>query len=129
MKSSYRNVRREQRKSLLFREVAQLISQLSADDKNLSKIYPTRIDFSSGNGVCYIYFSSSSGEKEFDTALETLKLYKPSIKKAIAKMLQSRHTPDVIFKYDKELEKELYLDKIFEEIKSEDKEEDQNDSE
>lgn len=120
MKNRSANIRREQRKSLLFREISTLFSQLSSDVQELGKIFPTRLDFTPGDGVCIIYFSCLSGEEGFNTALEMLKLYKPSMRKAISEVMQSRYTPEILFKYDKELEKELKIQNLLEKIKSED---------
>lgn len=122
MKRNNFSVRREQRKSLLFKEISKRFMELASDEKALGRIYPTRVELSPGNGVCFIYFSSIDGEKGFDNALETLKLYKPSVRRILSEVLQARHTPEVLFKFDSELEKELKIQTLIEKVKTEDTE-------
>lgn len=50
-----------------------------------------------------------------------LKLYKPSLRKALSK-LPSRYAPELIFKYDEELEKQMKLEELMDKVKEQDSE-------
>ena len=93
-------VRKEKRKAFFLKEIAGMIRDISEEQPALMEIFPTHVEFSSGDGMCYVYFSGSNGKESFDKALEVLKLYKPSIRKALASVRHARYTPDIRFVYD-----------------------------
>jgi ribosome-binding factor A len=64
-------------------------------------------------------FDSSGGEADFKAKLGQLILYKPSLRAALAKSLQSRYTPDLTFVYDEYLEKTEKVDNLIERLKDE----------
>ncbi len=125
----YQEVKREKKKSLFLREIASLVQTLGAEDQEIAKVYVTRIDFSDDFGICYVYFSTYGefSESMFNTVLDRLKLYKPSMRKSLARSIRGRYTPDLVFLYDKPKEKEFkihqLLDKVSQELK-----EDQDDT-
>jgi ribosome-binding factor A len=96
------------------------------EENTLASIYPTRVEFSADTGICYVYFAAFSdkpeNEKLVEDALNHLKLYKPSLRAALAKKIPSRYTPDLVFLYDQVKEKERkindLLDKVQEELKN-----------
>ncbi|MCK4517184.1 hypothetical protein KAT92_00270, partial [Candidatus Babeliales bacterium] len=63
----------------------------------------------------------------FDQGLEILKLYKPSMRKALAHAMHSRYVPNIIFRYDESKEKTRRIDQLLTEIiqEREDKEDDE----
>ncbi|MCK4265594.1 ribosome-binding factor A [Candidatus Babeliales bacterium] len=119
--SSYDTVKKERKKAFFLKEISQMIRKLSEDEPVLLDIFPTRVELSPGEGMCYVYFSSNTGKSGFDEALGTLILYKSSIRKAVSKIRQSRYTPDIKFCYDESFDKsqrvQELLDKASEELK------------
>jgi ribosome-binding factor A len=119
-KDSIGFTKKDRRMSFFLREISSFIQKISMDEPKLLSVYPTRVKFSDGEGMCYVYFSSHNGEEGFLEALEVLKLYKPSMRKALAKMRSARYTPDLYFRYDKELDEVRHMENVLDEIKKED---------
>lgn len=114
-------VKLQQKVSFLYREIAELIANLAHDEPILATIYPTRVELSPGKEMCYVYFASHDGKEQFEEALEVLKLYKPSLRQAIAKARQARRTPDLRFLYDESLEKGRRMEKLLDNIREKDR--------
>lgn len=110
-------IKREKRKSLILREVAIALSKISQDEPELVSVHPTRVEFSPRDGLCLIFFSSIDGEEGFNKALEVLKHYKSAMRTVLAKALQGHGIPEIVFKYDKDLEEQERLEKILDELK------------
>jgi len=112
-------IKREQKKSFLLREISALVRSLAQDEPKLSFLFVTKVELSKDTGICYVYFSTHTDKEAFYQGLEILKLYKPSMRKALAKILQTKYVPELFFKYDSAKEKErkinVLLDKISEE--------------
>ncbi len=87
----------------------------------VADVYVTRIDFSADTGICFVYFTSfvPDGLTSYEKALEILKLYKGSMRKELARSINARYTPELVFVYDENKEKERHihelLDKVLEE--------------
>ncbi len=112
-------VKREQRKSFLLKEIATLVRSLSADEPLVTPLFVNRIDISKDSGICYVYFSTLTDEEAFYEGLKILKLYKPSMRKALAQAMKTRYVPDLIFRYDKTKEKERKVNLLLDEIQQE----------
>lgn len=116
-------IKKSQRESLLLRTIAQLFQQAALDDSQLSSVFITRVELSPDKGSCAVFFYTTQGQDYFKTLLQsTLKLYKPSLRKALADTLQTRYTPELVFKYDVQFEKTEHMEKLFEKVKAQDKE-------
>ncbi|MFH1644260.1 MAG: 30S ribosome-binding factor RbfA [bacterium] len=117
-------IKREKKKALFLREVSSFIQKISQDEPVVLKVFVTRVELSADSGICYIYFAGFNGKKDFDEALEILKLYKPSMRSVLAKSLKLRYAPDLVFRFDEKQEKvqkmEELLEKIHEELGEED---------
>jgi len=126
----FQEIKREKKKSLFLREIASLVQSLGGEDKVVAQVYVTRVDLSADTGICYVYFSTYTefSEELFKTVLERLKLYKPSMRKALAHTIPGRYTPDLLFLYDKPKEKEFrinqLLDKASEDLRASEKSQD-----
>jgi len=128
-KSRTNTVKREQKKSFLLRELSSLLQTLANDEAKLSNTCITRVELSADTGICYVYFSSFSddptktAQELFDEILPLLKLYKPSLRKALARSIQSRYVPDLMFLFDEKKEKvdkmNQILNKVHEELEHE----------
>jgi ribosome-binding factor A len=111
-------IKREKKKSLFFREISQLIGLIANENADVQKIYPTRVDFSQDCGIVYVYLSTFDvySEEVFDKALYALILYKPSIRKEIATRLNPRYTPDIVFLYDENKEKQDRINQLLDKV-------------
>lgn len=121
-RSSKGAIKREQKKSLFFRELSVFVQKISETEKSVANVFISRVDLSDDCGILYIFFTSlqEPSQKYFDEALDFLKLYKPSMRKALAQTLQGRYTPELVFMFDDKFEKvrrvnEL-LDKVHEDL-------------
>jgi ribosome-binding factor A len=117
-RSRVSEIKHAQRQSFLFHEIASFFQQISADDPVLRDIFISRVQLSPDRGMCSVYFACQGGEPMFKERLKQLVLYKPSMRAALAKVMHSRYTPDLTFKYDTQIEKQRKLDDLFERIKS-----------
>ena len=110
------SVRKEQRKSFYLREISSFYQQIALDEPVLSGFFITRAELSADGGICYIYFANYVEGKDFKEALETLKLYKPSMRKALAQSGHGRYVPNLIFKLDEVKGKQRRVDDILDTI-------------
>lgn len=120
--STTSTIKREQRKSLLFRELSSLIHSVATDNPQIPELlstYVTRVDFSADGGICYVYFWNSAGEELFIKARSTLLLYKPSIRSALAKTMQKKYTPDLVFLFDAVHAKEIRVNELLDRVQDE----------
>ncbi len=120
MISSVSNVKRAQKESVLFREISQLFLQASLDDPALRNFSITRVKLSPDKGTCTIYFYSPQGEENFRKVQHILLDYKPSLRKALASGLQARYTPQLVFAFDAQFEKQQRIEQLIEQVKTED---------
>lgn len=120
-RSTVSDIKRAQRESLFLRTISELLSRTAADDIRLAGVFITKISLSSDKSSCTVYFYMPEGASQFKEKLEVLKLYKPSLRKALAAEVQGRYTPEIIFRFDDNYEKTLRIEEIFEKIKQDDK--------
>jgi len=111
-------VKRERRKALFLREMSTLIQELTQDEPASAGVYITHVDISPNSGIVYVYFATykEPGEEIFKQALEVLKLYKPSIRKAFAQRIQTRYAPDLVFVYNKVKERERRVNELLDKV-------------
>jgi ribosome-binding factor A len=117
--SPTRSIKTAQREAQLLREISQLLMVTSLDDPRLNGIFINRVTLSSDGGIATVHFYSTEGEEHFNRVLDILKLYRPSLRKALAAKLNRRYTPDLLFKYDQQFDKQQRIEEIFEKIKDE----------
>ena len=112
-------IKRAQRESLLSKKIASLLSTIALDDPRIAGLMLNRVQLSPDKGVATLYFYTPEGQEAFREKLEILILYKPSIRSALAKLIPSRYTPDLVFKYDAQFEKELHINLLLDTLKDE----------
>ncbi|MDP3889015.1 MAG: 30S ribosome-binding factor RbfA [bacterium] len=117
----FRQVKRAKKESFLFREIANLFLQVSLDEPRVQGLFVSRVKLSPDKGRCTVFFHSLKGKPDFEEKLSILILYKPSMRSAIAKAMQSRYTPELTFAYDEDLEKQQKIDDLIEKLKKEGK--------
>ncbi len=118
--SSVSSIKRAQKESLILREVSQLFLQTSLDDPRLTELSIHRVQLSPDKGVCSLYFYTPLGEERFKELLSVLLSYKPSLRKALASRIQARYTPELVFKFDKQFDKQQRVEELLERVKTED---------
>ncbi len=129
LKNNLKDRKRVQKSSVVLRSLSGLIQRLSMDEPSLFKVFITKVTFSSDYKICYVYFSTFQDKSDFEPALEMLKLYKPSLKNALAKEVGGRYTSDLFFMYDDAKDKERRVTKLLEKVSEEIKKEDDLESE
>ncbi len=112
-------VRRAQKESFLLRQIADAFLRISLDEPRLHGLYINRVQLSPDRSKCYVYFHSPEGVDDFKAKLSTLILYKPSIRTAVAKALESRYTPELEFVYDVQFDKQRKIEDLIDQLKNE----------
>lgn len=113
------HIKRSQKEAELFKHISAWITYASVEDKNLSGLFVSKVELTRDKGVCYVYFHMPDGEAKFKERLHIITLYKPSLRKALADVINARYTPEIIFKYDKKFVKKQRIEEILEKIKNE----------
>ena len=103
-------IKRAQKESLFLREIANMFHTISMEDTRLVGLFVNRVELSSDRGWVNVYFYTLDGFEKFETQLEILKLYKPSIRKGLASGIKGRYVPDLRFSYDSKFEKQQRLE-------------------
>lgn len=117
--SSVQNIKKAQKERQLFRELSHLFLRLILEDNRLRDFHISRVRLSPDKGICTIYFYSARGQDYFNEILEILKLYRPSLRKAISAKIESRYTPELRFAFDEHYEKQEKLEKLMDAVKNE----------
>lgn len=120
MERPVNRIKRAQKESLLLHEIAQLFLERALEDSELKNLFVNRIVLSESGSICTVFFYSSLGHEEFDRVFGQLKLYKPSMRKALSQKIKGRYTPDLIFRFDDQLKKQLEIEALIERVKAED---------
>jgi ribosome-binding factor A len=123
-----RDIKRAQRETHMSREISSLLMKVALDEVALQGLYVSRVKLSADGGICTVFFADSAGQEAFHKKLGTLILYKPSIRTALAKILDKRYTPDLVFKFDELTEKQMKMEELFSRIATNDKPESSDDA-
>lgn len=120
-KSQVHEIKREQKKSFYFQQLTELFHFLTEEEPLLRGIYISRVDLSKDGGICYIFFLAYPHLTEppqviFEQALEYLKLYKQSFRKAFIQTIHTKYAPDLMFLFDDKQEKIKRIDGLFDKI-------------
>ncbi|MBS1986930.1 30S ribosome-binding factor RbfA [Candidatus Dependentiae bacterium] len=113
------SIKRAQRESLLFKTISLYMLEIGLEDSRLQQLAVNRVQLSADKGICYIYFYALQGEPVYLELLPILTSYKPALRKALAKELQSRYTPELAFAYDTQLEKQVKIERLLDKVKEE----------
>src|SRR3990167_11439609 len=116
MRSRVGSIKRSQKEYLYYRILSTLLMQAAQDDSRLAGAFITRVELSPDKSLCYVFFGDTD-EEAFKVKLEVLKLYKGSLRKALADEIKSRYVPDIKFKFDKTLEKQLEVEQLMDKLK------------
>ncbi|NBP02710.1 MAG: hypothetical protein EBU90_21840 [Proteobacteria bacterium] len=111
------DIKRSQKEALFLRTISNLFLQVTLDDALLRGFCINRVMLSPDKGHCYVFFATIGGVEEFNEKLNRLKLYKPSLRAALAKEINGRYTPDITFKFDAAQEKTNRVEELLEDLK------------
>lgn len=124
-RNRHQEIRRSKKKAQYLRELSTFLTHIAQDEPKLAQLYITRVELSPDGGMCYIYLSFynalSAEEKEqsYKESRDTLILYKPSIRKALANSLHSRYVPDLRFVFDSKKEREHRVSDLLSQVSEE----------
>ena len=116
-RSSAPSVKKAQKESLLYQELSKLFLSITLDDERVRGLSLSRIKLSDDGGICFAFFYAAGGLKEFNEKKEWLVLYKPSMRKSLARLISARYTPQLVFKFDDIFEKQQRLESLLDSIK------------
>ncbi len=105
------------KRALLLKKISELFLEVSLDDQRIRGLTISRVALSKDKSLCIVYFYSPNGKEEFNEKLEILKLYKGSIRKALAQDIKGRYVPDLKFEYDDQFEKLMKVENLIEKLK------------
>lgn len=106
--------------SQYLRRIAELLQDASVDEPLIGKYQVTKVDFSAGDGTCYVFGVCVGGEQEFEQVLSVLKLYGPSMRRCLSRVCSGRRVPEIMFCYDTKLEKEYRINHLLDMVKQAD---------
>jgi len=119
VKHDLKERKREQKTTLVLRSLAAMLQRLALDEPALSKVFVTKVKLSGDYKICYVYFATYGDPADFDEALKVLKLYKPSMRRALAQDVGGRYTSDLMFLYDTAKEKERRVQELLDKVAQE----------
>lgn len=125
LSSSISNIKRARKEAYFYRTISQLFLRIAQDEPQLSDLMLNRVVLSPSYSNCTVYFYIPEGQEAFNQKLQILKLYKPSIRKAVSNLIPGRHTPDIIFRYDNQYEKQRSIENLLDTIATQEKDTDQ----
>ena len=123
MHNATSSVKRAQKESLYERELSTLLMRIKLDTPELMPLFISRVQLSADKGTCFVFFFVQEGEETFEKLMPTLILFKPSLRKALSTKIPGRYTPELVFKYDTQFEKQKRIEDILNKLKNEDGEE------
>jgi len=119
--SRLRSIKHAQRESFFLKEISQFFVPIMLDNQSLQSLCISRVSLSSDKGLVAIYFYTPQGQPFFQERLSDLILYKPSLRAAIAKIFHGPYAPELVFRYDENLDKERKINELIDQLKREDK--------
>lgn len=97
-----------------------LLTEAAREVPAFANFFVNRVELSPGKSLCRVYLYSPEGEEHFKAVLPDMKLYKPSLRKALAEAMAARYTPDIMFVFDAQLNKVMRIEQLLESIKGDD---------
>jgi ribosome-binding factor A len=96
------------------------IIQTELRDPRIGFVTITTVDVTPDLRYVKVYFTVLGGEKEKKNAIAGLKHAAGFIRQLVAKDIQLRFAPEIVFKFDETYEQQQYVDELLERIKRED---------
>lgn len=105
-----KTVKRAQKEAFIFKEISKLFHAIIMDDSRFQTLFINRVQLSSDKSMCTVFFYTADGVEAYKELLQTLKLYKPSMRKNLAHAIDSRYVPNLRFEYDAKFEHQQRLE-------------------
>ncbi|MBT4856406.1 ribosome-binding factor A [bacterium] len=118
MHSSVSDIKRKQKEALLLKEISTLFLDVSLEYPAFQSLFINKVLLSPDKGLCSVYFYSPKGIEFFKEQLPQLKLFKPSLRKALSQRIRSRRIPQIVFVFDSQLEKQETVESLLDKIKT-----------
>lgn len=122
-KSKASHIKHSQRASLLHSTLGSFFVNIFRDEPALTSFSITRVELSDKGGMCTVFFTCNGKKEEFQEKFNQLLFYKPTLRHALSKTLNSRYCPDLMFKYDETAEKVAAIEKLLDSLKESDSQE------
>ncbi len=119
MADNVAHIKRSRKEATLHKIISTLFMQIRLEDDRLNNIFINRVHLSPNKSTCHVLFYSPGGPEEFKKSIQILKLYKPSMRKALADSTRSRYVPDLYFEYDAQFEKQQELENLLNNVEVE----------
>ena len=114
--SSVSHIKKSRKEANYFRIISDLFMKIRLEDERLNDIFINRVLLSNDKSKIRVLFYAQGGHEAYKQALDTLKLYRPSMRKALAESTRSRYVPDIRFEYDAQFEKQQKLEELLDEV-------------
>jgi len=114
-----RDIKHAQRESFLLKEIAQFFLHIVQSEPELQTLFINRVKLSPDRSTCVVYFLTQGGLAEFEEKRPTLVLYKPALRTALSKVMQTRYVPNIRFAYDEQYEKQRRVEELIDKLKEE----------
>lgn len=111
------SIKKNQKTALILKEFSKLFLEICLDNQNVRGLIVTKAVLSRDKGHCVFLFYDPEGQESFNKKLEVLKLYRPSIRTALSKLIPSRYVPEIRFAFDAQFEKEKRINELLDQIK------------
>ena len=116
--SNTKDIKRAQKESQLHRILSEIFLELVLEEPRLTGIYINKVVLSKDKSCCTILFFCAD-QQQFRDSFETLILYKPSMRKAIAQKMASRYVPELRFAFDKKCGRQQKLEAALHQVSKE----------
>lgn len=119
MHNASSSIKRAQKEALYERELSSFLMRIKLDTPELMPLFISRVQLSADKSTCLVLFFVQEGQDVFEKLLPTLILFKPALRKALSAKIPSRYTPELVFKYDTQFEKQKRIEEILDKLKEE----------
>lgn len=114
-----REIKHAQREAQLLREISNFFLRITLDEPRLQGMYISRVKLGANRSMCTVFFYSPDGLGDYEAKRPLLVMYKPALRTALAKTLHGRYTPDLVFEFDAQYEKQRKVDDLLQRLQEE----------
>lgn len=111
-----RQVRKNRVQEAIKKELGQIFQQ-ELKDPRIGFVTVTGVEMSGDLQLATVYLTVWGGDEEKEETLQALEKAKGFIRSEIGRRIQLRHTPELVFKFDKSIEHGNRIEQLLREIK------------
>jgi ribosome-binding factor A len=115
-RQTVRSIKQSKKESLFYQELSTLFMKVAFDEPLFHGLTLNRVALSADGGICFMFFYTAGGKEAFEKLMPKLILYKPSLRKALAHSINSRYTPELVFRFDEQFEKQQRIEELLSKI-------------